>query len=241
MLRKGTPGEGWQGAADSFSYTPVPAGTKGGFSAWLAGDVYWALAHEHTDRTPGTKPCLDWLTEGALRCPRCNSKKLPVWIGWVPLYREQDHKPVVVVIHENAQDLVRELHYPDYVIVGRVDDKAGVFVRKSDNPLSFKTANQNRKAPIDITRDLLQMWRMPQLEEWLDKSAKQQRREQEAAAHNARMRLSVPPPTTDTEALAIDAERKAPVDWDGVVDRATGGLKRGAVAPSKNGKHGGDS
>lgn len=241
MLRKGTPGEGWSTATDSFSYTPVQHGTKGTFTAWMAGDVYWAISHEHTDRTPGTKACLDWLTEGTLKCPRCREVKQPDWIGWVPLYREQDHQPIFVIIHKNALDLVRGLKYPDHVIVGRVADKSGVFVRKSETAVPFRTDNANRKVPVDITRDLVPIWKYPQLEDWLNRQHKAKRREQEEAEHNARLRLSVPPPTTDVEALAIDAEKKDGSGWSALVDQAL--KRRGASKnePSSNGKHGGET
>ena len=241
MLKKGAPGEGWQGACDSFSYTSVQPGLKGWFSGWMAGPVYWTLAHEHTDRTPGTKPCLDWMTDGAVRCPRCNARKLPVWIGYLPLYREQDLKPVFVILHQNALDQLEGLSFPDHVVVGRVEDKSGVFVHRSETRAQFKTAHAHRKVSVDITRDLVPMWRLPQLEEWLEKSAKAKRRAAEDAEHVARLRLSVPPPTTDTEALAIDAEKKAPANWNETVDIALRGMKRGQVSPSKNGKHGGES
>lgn len=241
MLRKGTPGEGWQGGTDSFSYTPVQTGTKGAFAAWLAGDVYWSLCHEHTDKWPGTKPCLDWITHGELRCPRCNSPKAPTWIGYVPLYREQDHAPLLVLVHENAQDLVRGLSYPDHVLVGRVADKSGVYVRKSETAIPFRTENANRKRPIDVTSQLLKMWKLPQLEEWLARQSKKKRMEQEDAEHNARLRLSVPPPTTDVEALAIDAEKKDGSGWSALVDQALKRRGAGKNEPSSNGKHGGDT
>jgi hypothetical protein len=236
MLKRGTPGEGWQGGTDSFSYTSVQTGTKGGFSAWLAGDVYWALAHEHTERQPGTKPCLDWLTDGMVRCARCRGPKLPTWVGWVPLYREQDHAPVLVVIHQNAQDLVRDLKYPDHVIVGRVADKSGVFVRKSDSAVSFKTENATRKQAVDITGNLIAMWRIPELEAWLHKCDKIQRKLEADEQHATRMRLSVPPPTTDTERLAIDAEKKAPANWRELVRGVGLGGEEGEAPPVFNGK-----
>lgn len=241
MIKRGTPGEGWQGGTDSFSYTPVPTGTKAGFSAWLAGEVYWALAHEHTERQPGTKPCLDWLTDGALRCPRCRGPKEPAWIGWVPLYREQDHAPILIVIHANAQDLVRDLRYPDHVIVGRVADKSGVFVRKSDIAVSFKTENAARKRPVDITAQLVPMWKLPELEAWLHKQGKAQRRAQAEAEEETRLRLSVPPPTSRIEALAIDAEKKAPGSWRDLVSKIGKGGENGTPTPSTNGKHGDES
>lgn len=236
MLKKGTPGEGWQGGSDSFSYTSVQPGTKGGFAAWLAGDVYWALAHEHTERQPGTKPCLDWLTDGTLRCPRCRGPKQPTWIGWVPLYREQDHAPILVVIHQNAHDLVRELRYPDYVLVGRVADKSGVFVRKTDLQMPFKTENAARKQAVDITANLVVMWKIPQLEEWLHKCDKINRRLQAEAEEDTRMRLSVPPPTSAVERLAIHAEKNAPANWRELVNQVGLGGEENEAPPLLNGK-----
>jgi len=166
-LKKGTPGRGGQVRADSFSYTSVPCGLKSTFNAWLAGPVYWCQAHEHTEKQPGTKPCLHWMTDGSIRCPRCRPQVLPTWVGYVPLYREIDHKPVIVIVHESAMDLLAGLVYPNYVLVGRVDPTSSVFVRKSDNAVSLKTDNEQRKRPADITTDLLSMWKMPELEAWL--------------------------------------------------------------------------
>jgi len=166
-LRKGTPGKGKGTRADSFSYTSVTHGLRNTFSAFLAGPVYWAEAHEHTKTQPGTKPCLDWITDGALRCPRCRPMVLTTWVGWVPLYREVDHKCIIVIVHESAMDLLEGLSYPMCVSVGRVDEKSSVFVRRSDNPVTFKTENEARKRPVDVTRDLLCMWRIAELDRWL--------------------------------------------------------------------------
>lgn len=241
MLKKGTPGEGWSARSDSFSYTPVQTGMKSFFTAWLAGEPYWALAHEHTDRTPGTKPCLDWLTDGALRCPRCRGPKLPAWIGWVPLYREQDHQPILVIIHSNAHDLVSGLRYPDHVIVGRVNDTSGVFVRKSDSAIPFRTESAARKKPVDIRCHLVPMWKLPELETWIERQQKAQRRAQREEENPTNLRLSVPPPTTDTERAAIDAHKNPPSDWVELVEQATGNLKRGIISPSRNGHHEGET
>jgi len=166
-LRKGTPGQGGQVRADSFSYTSVAPGLKGWFTAWLAGPIYWCQVHEHTQKQPGTKPCLDWITDGALRCPRCRPLVVPTWVGYVPLYREQDHKPVIVIIHESVMDLVAGLSYPVPVIVGRVDAQSSVFVRRNEGGAVFKTDNSARRRPVDVTRDLLCMWRIAELDRWL--------------------------------------------------------------------------
>jgi len=73
----------------------------------------------------------------------------------------------VVIVHETAADLMNGLRYPDAVLVGRAGEKSSVFVRKSDNGLSFKTNNEDRKRPMDVTSALLQMARLPELHYWL--------------------------------------------------------------------------
>jgi len=98
-LRKGTPGEGAEAGADNFSYTGVQHGTKGAFSAYIAGDTYWCLAHEHNPPAfIGTKPCLAWISHKELLCPFCRRRGAPTWVGYVPLYREQDHSPIIIIV-----------------------------------------------------------------------------------------------------------------------------------------------
>lgn len=166
-LKKGTPGKGGQARVESFSYTPVQVGLGKAWFGTLAGEVYWCLAHEHTEQDHGTKPCLNWLTDGALRCRRCSRVKPPAWIGYVPIYRELDGRPVVVIVHECAADLLDGLRYPQTVFVGRVDATAGVFVRAAKDQVTFKTEIESRKRPIDVTPQLLAMWKLPDLETWL--------------------------------------------------------------------------
>lgn len=232
-LKKGTPGKGGQGRADSFSYTKVPSGLKSTFGAFMAGDPYWCLAHEHTKATPGTKPCLDWMTDGALRCPRCRPHTMPTWVGYVPLYREADHAPILVIVHEAAMDLLTGVTYPAHVLVGRVEDNASVFVKRSDTRLSFRTDNEQRKRPRDVTGDLLNMWRVPELERWL----MEQRREEPAPV----LKSNGQPFDAMHEAAAKKygpkegSEKPAAVEYDAVLER----LKQNAaaLAPSTNGKH----
>jgi hypothetical protein len=237
-LKKGTPGKGAGTRPDTFSYTGVAHGLKGSFSAWLAGEPYWCdEAHEHTDKDPGTKPCLHWLTDGALTCRRCRQGRGVKCIGWVPLYREQDCRPIIVIVHESAADLLRGLKYPQYVLVGRVDAKSSVFVRPGDNPLSLVTDNPCRQRPVDITNDLLSMWQLPELNEWLKRGSRPAPVACEKVPGGTSWRLSVPPPTTDAEALAVDAHRTAGGDGASGVDDALQRAVRRAGGPPQNGKH----
>ncbi len=166
-LKKGTPGKGSEGRVEEFRYTAVASGTKGSFTAHLAGEPFWARAHEHKPEQPGTKPCLTYLTDGAIRCPRCKPLFVPPWIGWVPLYRELDGKAVIVIVHEGASDLLAPLKYPVRVLVGRCDDTSSVFVKRAESQVTFKTEIESRKNPRDITCDLLMMWGIPDLNDWM--------------------------------------------------------------------------
>lgn len=236
-LKKGTPGRGGRERRDSFSYCSVPHGAKGSFNGWLAGDPYWCEeAHEHTERQPGTKPCLHWMTDGQLRCPRCRVGAKLTCVGWVPLYRELDHGPVVVIVHETAADLLTGLRYPDYVLVGRAGAHDSVFVRKSDNALSFKTTNEARKRPVDITHDLLQMWRLPELEEWL-RSRPQAAPAEKGGAEPVLKSDGQPFGPMHRKAAgryaAVDAPKTADDAYDAIAARLA--QTAGIPAPSKNG------
>lgn len=172
-LRKGTPGRGAGSQFETFSYTPVGYGLKGAFAAYLAGEPYWCdEAHEYHKAMGPTQPCQHWITSGELDCPRCRKQPAVKKIAWVPLWREQDGQPILVIVHDSAADLLAGLRYPDCVLVGRVSGTSSVFVRKSDNGLSFKTENEARKRPVQIASQLVRLWRMPDLEAWLKRGAK---------------------------------------------------------------------
>lgn len=232
-LKKGTPGTGGQGRADSFSYTRVGAGLKSTFGAFLAGEPYWCLAHEHTAALPGTKPCLQWMTDGALSCPRCRPHTCPTWVGYVPLYREADHAPILVIVHEAAMDLLSGLSYPAHVLVGRVEDNASVFVKRSDSRLSFRTDNEQRKRPRDVTCDLLNMWKLPQLETWL---MEQRRCEpKQALKSDGRPFDAMHAAAAQKYHTDGDGPKKGDADYDAVMERLKNNAE--ALKPSTNGEH----
>lgn len=168
-LKKGTPGKGAKSVRDSFSTVPVGSGLKNVWTGWIAGEPYWALAHEHKPPAViGTKPCLTWLTDSAIPCPRCRPKECPTWIGWVPIYREVDHEPCIVIVHESAMDLLAGLTYATRVMVGRTDDTSSVYVRRAEEQRPvFASTHEQRQGPRDITPDLLQMWGIPALDHWM--------------------------------------------------------------------------
>jgi hypothetical protein len=212
-------------------------GTKNAFNAWMAGEPYWAEeAHEHTDADPGTKPCLNWLTDGAVKCVRCRRGRPVTCIGWVPLYRELDGKPIIVIVHEHVADLLKGIVHPQYVLVGRVDNKSSVFIKKSESNLVMRTDKDSRKRRIDVVPDLLTMWGLPELNEWLRGQQPGQVQEEEPPPV-LRQRLSVPPPTTKIEALAIDAEKKIGSSYLLDVDTLQVEIEQRKKYAEKNGHH----
>lgn len=172
-LRKGTPEGGDVARPDSFSYTPVLHGLKNTFTGWLAGDTYWCEeAHEHKPpHLIGSQPCVHWMTNGELKCARCRKQPQVKVLGWCPLWREQDHKAIIVIVHKNAADHLRGLGFGEFVTVGRVDAVSSIFVRSALPKLVMRTDNEYRKRAVDITDDLLSMWKLPELNEWLRRGA----------------------------------------------------------------------
>jgi len=167
-LRKGSPGGGSGQRLESFCYTSVTHGLKGSFSAHLAGEPYWCEeAHEYHDRLGPTQPCVHWMTNGEVSCARCRKQPRAVCLAWVPLYRCEDGQPILVIVHETAADLMKGLHYPDHVVVGRVTAKSSVYVKATTEREKFTTSNELRKRPVCIDEQLLNLWKLPELNAWL--------------------------------------------------------------------------
>lgn len=237
-LRKGTPGKGGGLRPDSFSYTPVGYGLKNSFSAYVAGETYWCEeAHEHKPPAfRGSQPCLHWITNGELRCERCRKQPAVLTLGWLPLWREQDHSPIMVILHQDVFDLVRDLRFGQSVTVGRVSEKSSVYVRPTEPVSWFKSANPFRQRAVDITKDLLTMWRLEDLNEWL------RRKPREAAAPEP---LEYTPEQLDRAKQQFSAPWRAAAlrygavkdDGADAVDTALKGALERTKKAEKNGKH----
>jgi hypothetical protein len=107
------------------------------------------------------------MTDKALPCPRCN----PTWnvetLGYVPLYRESDHKPCCVVLKETARDLATGLEFPHYVCVSKGHSKGdSVVVTRCDRQKKWFSTVETRKHPADLEYSLLTMWRINELTQW---------------------------------------------------------------------------
>lgn len=235
-LKKGTPGKGGESARDSFSAVPVGSGMKNVWTGWLAGEPYWALAHEHKPPAViGTKPCLVWISDGALACPRCKPQVRPTWIGWVPVYREQDNAPCIVIVHESVMDLLTGLTYGTRVMVGRSVETSSVYVRRAESQAPrFQSDHEQRQGPRDVTPDLLQMWGIPVLDQWLKCGA--------TTSDNAvslDLAADEPDDTHKPDAQVYQAPAgegaAQSADYGAIVNRIK--ERAGALKPSANGRH----
>lgn len=235
--KKDTPGERTQKCAEQFAYTGTQFGLKNCWTAWAAAEPYWCRAHEHTEKTPGTKVCVSWFTDGALICPRCRPAVVPSELAYVFVYRELDHKACLVIVHDTVRDLVKGIEYGTRVLIGRVEKGASVFVKRADDQTPFRTEQECRKRPCDIAVSLLTMWGYPALTTWCSLPERTTPVSCEKVPGAESWRLSVPPPTTDTEALAMDAHRTAGTSGSDAVDDALQAAIKRAAKPSVNGNH----
>ncbi len=236
--KKATPGKGKGHVPDQFSYTPVPAGLKTWY-AWCAGEPEWYEVHEHNKNNIGTKICLDWATDGALQCPRCRPFVKTSTCAYVPLYREMDTKSCVVICHNSVADLLAGLAFKTPVMVGRVSEDASVFVRITDGMETFTSTHPDRQAPCNLLPSLLSMWGYPQYEQWLlarHRSAPPPPAPADTVPPAVAQRLSVPPPTTEVERLALHAHQTDSV-FGGTVDDVTKKLHARIAKAKTNGKH----
>lgn len=115
-----------------------------------------------------TKPCLAEITDGELECPMCASLKPTEQIGYLPLYRELDGKPVCVLVHENVRDVVDSHRFLARVMVGRGPDMTdGVYVvRPTTKGTPYSSTLEERQKPADIWPTLVKLWKIPALIEW---------------------------------------------------------------------------
>jgi hypothetical protein len=221
---------------DSFSYTNTPCGLKNAWTGWLASEPYWCNeAHEHKPpHQIGSKPCLNWLTRGAIPCPFCRPNRPKKCLGWVLVYREMDGAPCMVIVHDTVADLMVGLGFGSHVLIGRMEDQVSTFVKPTTTAVPFKTNLDYRKCEIDHAVSLLTVWAIPALSAWVAAGAPQAPAAEPIAP--GRFRLSVPPPTSRVESLAIDAERTAPAGESGTGEALARAMRR-VKSAAQNGRH----
>lgn len=115
---------------------------------------------------PKTKPCLHALTGGQLACPWCG--KMPLgWHCYLPLWREEDSRPCLLVMGEDMWDRASTLEPLELVFVSRGTQKSdGTFITKHGNRRKFITSLPSREQPQDISAALLTIWGVPELTSW---------------------------------------------------------------------------
>jgi len=171
-LRKGTPGgDKTPPRPEHFSYERTPPGCKP-WTAWLACEPYWCIAHTFEDSP--TKPCLSWITSGALTCHFCKPLHTPPWVGYVGLWRESDLKACLVVLREQNSELSEGLQFGDYVTVSRQAGEGNpIAIRKLLAQRPWKSRKPQRQGPADLSHSLITMWKIPVLTNWYECQASQ--------------------------------------------------------------------
>ena len=184
------PREGRQDRAVWFRYYGTNKGTS--WHAWIAGPAYWCKVHQKGR----TKPCLKNMTRGKLRCQRCEDGAVIDRVGYVPLYRAVDAKPVCVIVHEDVEEMVAALTLHRRVLVGREDGATdGVWITDAPKQVRYDTTLPERQRPADMTASCLRMWSIPELDAWYYSSE---------YAHGARPSMSDTPLTLTAVSESID-------------------------------------
>lgn len=161
-----SPGAGGKRPRVHFAYVTTTAGKP--WRAWVAGACHWFTVHPKGK----TKPCLHEMTKGELTCERCDAGHGWEIAGYMPLYRESDARPVMVIVHEYTRELVDQLKLHSRVLVGRGEDKTdGVYVIPNpDQRPPYTSTLPERMRPADLTETLLRVWRLPDLVTWYEQT-----------------------------------------------------------------------
>jgi len=157
------PGQGGHVPYTHFKYVGTPKRAR--WQAWVAGPCQWVMGHSK----PPSKPCLDRMTCGALLCTRCAKGHEARKMGYQPLYRHSDTKPVVVIVYEEEELFTREFALHQMVTVGREgDDSDSVFLRPVIGQYpKYQTTLFERTRAVDCTDSLLTMWALPEWTAWV--------------------------------------------------------------------------
>lgn len=233
-LKQAGPGEGPSRGRAYFRYVGTVPGRK--WCAYIAGPCQWYVCH-----TKGkSKPCLEWMTDGALPCKLCASTARPMVIGYQPLYRQVDSAPVMVIVYEDVRHVVDALRLHERVEIerqGQQGDAVSVTRLLTQEP-RFQTTLPERRERADITDVLLALWSLPDLTHWY--------RCRRPASDNA-VSLATDPGVTSTGEpfgpMTKAAAEKYGSDDDGPMSGALDDVIRNRLAlaagkkPATNGKH----
>jgi hypothetical protein len=113
------------------------------------------------------------VTGGELECPVCTALNVPEEVGYQPLYRQNDGKPVMVIVHEYSREQIDPLTFHQRVVVGRgesITDAVFILPALVKEPrYHSRLPERNREA--DLTDTLLRLWRIPELTAWHERNA----------------------------------------------------------------------
>jgi hypothetical protein len=221
MKKKASSREGTERRAEQFIYTPTPVGVSKAWTAHCAGEPYWCMCHEHTRAQPGTKVCVAWYTDGALICPRCRPAVVPSRIGYVPVWREIDHRPCLVIVHESVEDLLSGVGFGVRVLIGCVERGASVFVRPVSEQTRWVSEHPLRQRACDLTLSLYTIWAYPALATW--------DAEGDATTASPPKVNALTVPTESDTAVSLPHDRLA-----GLLDAQSAGLAESAERARRN-------
>jgi hypothetical protein len=200
-LQQRPPGGGGRRPRVHFIYTATPPGPKCNWHAYVAGPCHWFDCH-----TKGkSKPCVHIVTNGDLHCPICSPLNCPEVIGYLPLYRQIDGRPSMVIVHEYSREQIDTLKLHERVLIGRGEgptDAVWAIPAMSKEP-RYQSRLPERNAPADLTETLLRIWNLPDLVEWYQRT--------NGKSDNA-VSLSPPPPPPPPRLPAVVVAAKGPLD-----------------------------
>jgi hypothetical protein len=141
----------------------------------------------------------------------------PRRVAYVPVWREIDGMPALVIIHETNADPLAACRHLDYVCVARQGGTGdGVSVRRATAQRVYRPTSPARLVLADITDSLLTMWVISELTEWMRMNASTGDVSQQAGA-------AAPAPANDGD-LSPQAR--------GIVGGLANHFAAGAPAPS---------
>lgn len=145
-----------------FSYVGTNPGQR--WTGYLAGQSQWFECHPKRPCVP----CLSAITDDAVRCPICNGTRTGEVVGYVPIYRESDGRPVMVLCYEEVRDKVEKIEFHRRLLVGREPGRGNrIWILAAPDPLPLYTSTlAERMVPADLTDTLLAVWRCPALIDW---------------------------------------------------------------------------
>lgn len=161
-LKQTPPGGGGGKAHVHFTHVKTAHGQQ--WHAHMAGPIHWFTCHA----SQRSKPCLHAVTDGELVCDRCGPGRVTSVLGYVPMYREVDGKPVFVVVYDHAREQLDQLKFHRRVLVGRGPDQNDtIYILEAlKQATKYDSRLPERWKNADLTPTLLKIWGIPELAVW---------------------------------------------------------------------------